>query len=929
MTFREVNDIFEEIKRTRQMIFPQKRNMSLRKDSLELFLISQKRRGRPNKFVSTLKGIHFKRKAVDKEYFIGSWHPVYPRETRRNHDCDDISERVCIMKNKISVCGHSKKHHRNDSARQLFGSIKMHDTSSYYGSYCEELGIKDQKHNGNDFACLSTFLKGIFYVSKNGQICQTVFYKFLLDIYELRNFEPKKVCFPLSKIKLCYPRLPCPKDISFDYYIFLSWIQKHKAKLSSTLIKTRPVYKMPDFIALKEVFKAMYLTPYHRTLHRWKMEAVMYGDGRVFIHSDRSLAEKTSNRSHEVVFNAFLRGSVPPGKEGCKYEAETVEYMAEMWQLFWGEVDGLGLFYGSKVDVVDKFAHIFLHSRPKKERKEILEPFERSVSMYKTHLHKAPLDTDYWREYQWNEFLGWWADYQFDKIPNILAGELKGDTVTGLRFYSAPHLPNLAKVWCHKEAWDYTVCEKYLASLLRFIKLCCSKSPRRYFLFELQDNGDVLCHRKLSLYKNKDVQYFHLPKDFVKDMYPRLKKKGPIPKRRFTTKWKSNPKIKIFDENISYRQQDFRRLYFKLHLPLSLQNDHLSVRNIFPYMNPLIKTGRKRFLEQKEISHFDNHIGQLKRKQSVRDRIGHEIWQRKRKLMNEKDKQRHSIRENNLQETGDGRKKVKYEMDKQDGGQMQDENLGSILMHKTMKENYPSAFYEKFFGIMAHNNKEGYQKKSSPSVVCTDSRTKNEQKKRDACEHLEKMIEGLVYKTVKAQHGEENFGTVCEDLCAKNEESVRKNKDEYAKILEDSSLKHKEDQHGEVIIDDDDIDLKAMYKLKEKLKAWSALATHLNKNNWLVHESSSSRMGLTSLVPDNVLECSRNTQQHIWEDSNKTDLRTYYDELSKIEENTLKMKERPVQGRDIACDNQEIMVKQLISESEEDESLHELWSSDE
>lgn len=54
-----------------------------------------------------------------------------------------------------------------------------------------------------------------------------------------------------------------------------------------------------------------------------------------------------------------------------------------------------------------------------------------------------------------NEMLGWWADFQFGKIPNILAGEVQDNVVTTLRLYSAAHLPKLAEAWCGKVSKSY------------------------------------------------------------------------------------------------------------------------------------------------------------------------------------------------------------------------------------------------------------------------------------------------------------------------------------------------------------------------------------------------------------------------------------------------------------------------------------------
>lgn len=46
--------------------------------------------------------------------------------------------------------------------------------------------------------------------------------------------------------------------------------------------------------------------------------------------------------------------------------------------------------------------------------------------------------------------LGWWAEYQFDGVSNIIGGEVEGNVVTALRLFSATNLPQLAQLWCCK-----------------------------------------------------------------------------------------------------------------------------------------------------------------------------------------------------------------------------------------------------------------------------------------------------------------------------------------------------------------------------------------------------------------------------------------------------------------------------------------------
>nr|XP_053632818.1 uncharacterized protein LOC128688816 [Cherax quadricarinatus] len=148
--------------------------------------------------------------------------------------------------------------------------------------------------------------------------------------------------------------------------------------------------------------------------------------------------------------------------------------------------------------------------------------------------------------------LGWWAEYQFDGVSNIIGGEVEGNVVTALRLFSATNLPQLAQLWCCKDTnWDSSVCEKYMSTLLRFIKMCCSKIPREVLSFELTKNGDVVCIKRNFAIQNRNFEPNQiLPIEFIKDLYPPPppppkpgKKRGRKPKMNVQKPVPKNPRI--------------------------------------------------------------------------------------------------------------------------------------------------------------------------------------------------------------------------------------------------------------------------------------------------------------------------------------------------------------------------------------------------
>lgn len=100
--------------------------------------------------------------------------------------------------------------------------------------------------------------------------------------------------------------------------------------------------------------------------------------------------------------------------EGCQSGPETISFQGDYWQIFWGEVDGLGLVYSSRVDVIDHLVQLYRAT----QHSDVTNVFVRLPDdccnmlkrnflegqlglMYKTQLYQPPQDTDQWRSYMW------------------------------------------------------------------------------------------------------------------------------------------------------------------------------------------------------------------------------------------------------------------------------------------------------------------------------------------------------------------------------------------------------------------------------------------------------------------------------------------------------------------------------------------------
>ncbi|XP_045129314.1 kinesin-related protein 10-like [Portunus trituberculatus] len=343
----------------------------------------------------------------------------------------------------------------------------------------------------------------------------------LASQFELDSYEPKKVRLSLSNME--YRGLKWKLDDGYVHFLRLGlWIQYFREELAVKDNAGRLVYSLPDFISLKEVFVDLYLTPYRRSSHLWRVKAVSFEDGRVYLQSSRTIARRPEKLNPKAAFTTHLMGLHTPAQD-TSVRKTVVPFPGQHWQVYWAEVDGLGLLYSSPVDLIDRSARVTREAMTR--HPQLAGVLQEVVSerhfMYRTHLYQAPQDTLAWKDAMWLTLLEWWADYQFGKLPTIIGGEVVGQEVTAIRLFCAHTLPQLAQAWCDKPPWETSLGERYLSSLLRFIKYWCNKRPRETLSFELQENGDVLCcKRRFKIASQHFLVNSILPDEFVRDLYP-------------------------------------------------------------------------------------------------------------------------------------------------------------------------------------------------------------------------------------------------------------------------------------------------------------------------------------------------------------------------------------------------------------------------
>ena len=93
------------------------------------------------------------------------------------------------------------------------------------------------------------------------------------------------------------------------------------------------------------------------------------------------------------------------------------------------------------------------------------------------------------------------------------------------------------------------MCERYLSSILRFIKFWCNTRPRETLSFELQQNGDVYCYKKRFKVASRHFLVNNiLPDEYIRDLYP-----APPPQPKPNWPGKRGRKGKIHEVRLSTR----------------------------------------------------------------------------------------------------------------------------------------------------------------------------------------------------------------------------------------------------------------------------------------------------------------------------------------------------------------------------------------
>lgn len=99
-------------------------------------------------------------------------------------------------------------------------------------------------------------------------------------------------------------------------------------------------------------------------------------------------------------------------------ERRLVPFAGQYWEVFWGEVDGLGLCYSSQVDLIDRSSQflsncaslssssphsssVFSSFFSSSAMHQLVQVLSKRLYMYRTHFCPPPKDTEAWRERMW------------------------------------------------------------------------------------------------------------------------------------------------------------------------------------------------------------------------------------------------------------------------------------------------------------------------------------------------------------------------------------------------------------------------------------------------------------------------------------------------------------------------------------------------
>ncbi|XP_069943704.1 uncharacterized protein [Cherax quadricarinatus] len=226
---------------------------------------------------------------LQKINFIGKWKPEYQRweagEVGTYYGKYDSIFIQAFNDEKQLNCPEMMKAEEDDEDDEgvplyhvLTGSVKKHDTSEYYGGYIDHIRLKARR-NKDDSLSFKNYVKGTLVIRSNWKVHSTHIitdHRLIDEAYLLKDSKPMKVYFPLNMLEPA-KHIGCAADGYAHFHRLLWWIQHLRKVIGESKTEnkiTRFKCKIPDFIAPKEVFIDLYLTPYRRTVQRWKIKAV-------------------------------------------------------------------------------------------------------------------------------------------------------------------------------------------------------------------------------------------------------------------------------------------------------------------------------------------------------------------------------------------------------------------------------------------------------------------------------------------------------------------------------------------------------------------------------------------------------------------------------------------------------------------------------
>ncbi|MPC57080.1 hypothetical protein E2C01_051053 [Portunus trituberculatus] len=115
-----------------------------------------------------------------------------------------------------------------------------------------------------------------------------------------------------------------------------------------------------------------------------------------------TIARRPEKLNPKAAFTTHLMGLHTPAQD-TSVRKTVVPFPGQHWQVYWAEVDGLGLLYSSPVDLIDRSARVTREAMTR--HPQLAGVLQEVVSerhfMYRTHLYQAPQDTLAWKDTMW------------------------------------------------------------------------------------------------------------------------------------------------------------------------------------------------------------------------------------------------------------------------------------------------------------------------------------------------------------------------------------------------------------------------------------------------------------------------------------------------------------------------------------------------